>query len=141
MNFRARWIPALALAAGLLATGCTAQVRNLDHMSVARYDGKALTMADMEKIIRIAAYREDWQTVDLVEPGHFVATKHDAYDKWSATVEILYGPGSYSIRYKDSRGLRYHPTVNTIAHSYKSMVEDLSERIRDTAQSATLADN
>lgn len=128
----------LALTAAMmwvvLGTACTAQLRDVNEQMVTRYDGRSLSLDDMERVIRLAAYREDWQKLDLVAPGHFVATRHDPQGKWSATVDILYGPGSYSIHYKDSQGLRYHPELHNIAHEYKSIVEDLSDRIRGTAE-------
>lgn len=129
-----RLLPALLAAAFTLAAGCTAQVRDLNNVGVATYKGDDLSQADLEQVIRLAAEREGWQQVDLVAPGHFVLTKHSDKEGWSATVDLLFANSGFSIHYKDSQGMRYHPTVNTIAHEYKSQISDLSQRIQDMAQ-------
>jgi hypothetical protein len=126
-------LPALMAAALVLAAGCTAQVRDISDTAVATYEGKTLNNTDLEGVIRLAALREGWQQADLVAPGHFVLTKHSDSQRWTASVDVLFGNSSYSIHYKDSQGMRYHPTVNTIAHEYKSQINDLSDRIQEMA--------
>ena len=125
----------LIAAVALFAVGCADKpVRDVDHVTVTRYDGKALSLADMEHVIRAAAYRQEWQQVNVVEPGHIVATQKADDGKWSMTVDILYTTADFSIHYKDSQGLKYNGLTHVIARRYPSAVNDLSDAIRDAAQ-------
>lgn len=118
-----------ALLATALVVGCTAQVRDINDVAVLRDDGVPITLDQMQQVIRNAAARQGWQKADLVQPGHFVITKREGYK--SESVDLLYTASDFSIHYKDSQGLRYHPTPNTIAHSYKSDINDLRDEIVD----------
>lgn len=130
----------LISAAALLAVGCADKpVKDVDHQTVTRYDGKPLSMADMEHAIRAAAYRQEWQQVSVVEPGHIVATQKDDKGKWSMTVDILYTAADFSIHYKDSQGLKYNAMTHVIGRRYPGAVEDLSDTIKDAVQDITPA--
>ena len=129
---------AILISGSLLIVGCDAVVRDIDGVSVERYDSKPLTMTDMEHAIRLAAFYEKWQTVEVVDAGHFVVTKVDENGRRSASVDVLYTATQFSIHYKDTRGFRYNRLTRGIDHHYESMVEDLSERIKETVQEITL---
>jgi hypothetical protein len=130
---------AAILPAALLLTACLHAPEDYDHSEVSRYDIKPLTLTDMEKVIRRAAFIEEWQKVDLVEPGHLVATRYQdapiqGPKKWVATVDILYTPSDFSIHYKSSTNLGYDPYTHIIGHKYQSIVKDLAGRIQDIAR-------
>ncbi|HEY1774046.1 MAG TPA: hypothetical protein VGH91_12740 [Gammaproteobacteria bacterium] len=126
------------MASLLMIAGCISNTfANIQDVGVQRYDAKPVTMADMERVIRIAAFQEEWQKADLVEPGHMVVTKVDENGERSMTVDVLFTTTLFSIKYKDSRGYHYDPAANRIDHHYLSMTDDLRDRIRETLQVIT----
>jgi hypothetical protein len=128
----------LLMAATLLIAGCAPEyVRDYNNISVERFDSKPLTLTDMEHAVRLAAFQEEWQKADVVEPGHIVATKEDEDGKRSASVDVIYTATQFSIHYKDSRGFRYDASDHKIEHHYLSMVDDLRGRILDAVQEIT----
>ena len=128
------------LFAALLAAGCAPlPVLTVDHQQVMRVDGKPLTMDDMERVVRVAAYEEDWD-LQPESPGYVVATKRSDND-WKLTVEIVYTANDFSIRYKDSTGLQYDPMRGTIAKHGRGVMEDLRDRIKDEVQLLSLRGN
>lgn len=125
-------------AIAIILTGCGPEfVRDINDVGVQRYDSKPLTMTDMEHAIRLAAFREEWQKVDTLEPGHIVVTKEDEDGARSASVDVFYTTSSFSIKYKDSRGFNYQAANRQIDHHYLSMIDDLRGRIQDTVQDIT----
>ena len=121
------------VAAAFLAVGCAPiPVLNVDHEQVMRLDGKTLTMSDMEKIVRLAAYQEEWET-EVVSPGHIVATRQSGND-WKLQADILYTTTDFSIHYKDSSGLQYNPMTGKIAKHGRGVMNDLEGRIKDEVQ-------
>ena len=120
---------------GLALAGCApVPLADVDHVQVMRYDDKALTMNDMEHVIRIAAYKEEWEA-QTVSPGHIVATRHSS--DWTISVDILYATSDFSVHYKDSKGLQYNPLSHHIARHGRGVVSDLVDRIKDTVQDVT----
>lgn len=127
-----------AMAAALLAAGCAPlPVLDVEHEHVERYDDKTMTLNDMEKVVRIAAYKEEWET-DTVSPGHIVATKRSGND-WKLVVDILYTATDFSIHYKDSSGLQYNPMTGKIAKHGRGVMNDLESRIRDEVQDISVS--
>lgn len=122
-----------AVAAALLAVGCAPlPVLSVDHEHVERYDDKAMTLNDMERVVRVAAYKEEWDT-ETVSPGHIIATKRSGND-WKLVVDILFTATDFSIHYKDSSGLQYNPMTGKIAKHGRGVMNDLESRIRDEVQ-------
>ena len=127
-------VPALILAwVVLLSSGCILKApQDINHAPVSHYDGTPISLAEMEGAIRHAAALEDWKTVDVVGPGHLVATRYEdgpqqPADEWTATVDIYFTTTDYSIHYKSSTSLNAHAGV--IAKHYQDMVADLAVRI------------
>ncbi|MGE5626245.1 MAG: hypothetical protein ACM3ZT_11925 [Bacillota bacterium] len=129
------WLLSLA---GLLSTACApVPVTDIDHQTVYREDEKPLTLEDMTRAIRLAALRQDWKQVEVIEPGHIVATQRDEDNTKFVSVDILYTTTEYSIHYKDSKGMKYNAANRTIGHHYKSMLNDLHEEIAEMIQVVT----
>ena len=121
-----------------LLTGCVSNImRNINDVSVERFDSKPVNMTDMEHAIRLAAFQEEWQKADLVEPGHIVATKVDEDGKRSMSVDVFFTASQFSIKYKANRGYNYNAMSQKIDHHYLSMTDDLRDRIRDALQQIT----
>ena len=134
-HFKQTFASLLIVSAGLLLAGCAPQpILQVDHDKVGRFDDKPLSLADMTHAIRLAAFRQEWKQVDVVEPGHIVATQRDDDGKWSVTVDILYTVDEFSIHYKDSQGLKYKAGSPMIDHHYNGAVKDLRDEIRDAIQ-------
>ena len=128
----------LLLSAMVALVGCVPNtMRNINDVAVERYDSKPVTMTDMEHAIRLAAFQEEWNKADLVEPGHMVVTKVDEDGKRSMTVDVFFTASQFSIKYKDSHGYNYDAEAGRIDHHYLSMTDDLRDRIRDTLQQIT----
>jgi hypothetical protein len=126
----------MLLATLALVAGCVSQtMRNIDDVAVDRYDAKPVSMIDMEHAIHLAAFQEEWQKADMVEPGHMVLTKEDEDGRRSMSVDVFFTTSKFSIKYKESRG--YHYEGNRIDHHYLSMTDDLRDRIRDALQQVT----
>lgn len=124
----------LMIVGAILVAACAAQpIKDVNNAPVMRFDGKQLSMADMEHAIRLAAYREEWRA-DVVSPGHMVAVKRDESGDWTVSVDITYTTSDFSIHYKDSQGMKYDARTHKINRKYKGMVEDLRDRIVDGVQ-------
>lgn len=125
-------------AAFALLAGCVPNtMRNINDVSVERFDSKPVNMTDMEHAIRLAAFQEEWQKADLVEPGHMVVTKVDEDGQRSMTVDVFFTTSQFSIKYKANRGYNYNAASQKIDHHYLSMTDDLRDRIRDALQQIT----
>ena len=123
----------VALCVLLLLAGCLHAPRDADHVAVARIDGQVLTLPEMEHAIRYAVTKEQWDQLEQVAPGHYVATRILDPGKIYASVDIFYTAADFSVHYKASAGLRYDPRQHVIGSRYQDMVEALVERIRDVA--------
>lgn len=124
---------AVALCGLLVLAGCLRAPDDVDHVAVARADGKPLTIAEMEHAIRYAVTKEEWDQLEQVAPGHYVATRTLDPGKEYASVDIFYTASDFSVHYKDSAGLRYNGLQRVIGPRYQGMVGDLVERIHDVA--------
>lgn len=121
------------LLVATLAAGCAPlPVLNVDHEQVARYDRKPLSLADMQRVIQLAAAKEEW-TTEEPSPGHIVATRQNE-NEWKIVVDILYTATDFSIHYKDSRGLYYNPMTGKLAKHGRGVMNDLHDRITDEVQ-------
>jgi exosome complex RNA-binding protein Csl4 len=126
------------LLAAMGLSGCVPiKFRNIDNVSVERFDSKPVNMTDMEHAIRLAAFQEGWDKADLAGPGDIVVTKVDEDGKRSMTVDVLFTTSQFSIHYKTSSGYHYDALNGHIDHHYLSMTDDLRDRIRDTLQEIT----
>jgi len=140
MNIRTHRAISLLLSLSVITAlaGCVPNtMRNIQDVPVERFDSKPINMTDMEHAIRLAAFQEEWEKVDLAAPGDMVVTKVDEDGKRSMTVDVLFTTSQFSIKYKTSTGYHYDPSVRRIDHHYLSMTDDLRDRIRDALQEIT----
>jgi hypothetical protein len=126
----------LVLGMLLLAACVPMPVKDYNNIIVERFDGKPVTMDDMEHVIRAAAFKEEWHVQSQI-PGHIVLTKRDDDGSWTITVEVVYSTQNYSIHYVSSQGLQYDPATHKIKRRYNSAVDDLTDQINDTLQDIT----
>jgi hypothetical protein len=125
---------AVMMLAGSLMLGCApVPVMDVEHEAVARDDGKTLSLTDMERAVRLAAYDEQW-LLHAAGPGYFVATKHADDNSWSLTVGIHYTASEFSIEYQSSTGLNFHRDTRTIAFHGKGELSDLHSTLQDEIQ-------
>lgn len=119
------------LAAVMLTAGCVLKpLHNLDHIPVQRFDGKMLTLDQVQQAIIEGARQKQWKC-EVTSPGHIIA-KHSQMASdglLSATVAIDFSATEYSIDYKDSQGLSYNPARNTIHMHYQLWESNLQESI------------
>ena len=115
---------ALLASAGAQARG--AAVVNFENVAVVTPDGKPLDSEAVGKAITDALAVKKW-TVDTSEPGKLQATLDSG--KHAIVVDISYTPDSYSIRYADSRNMKYEAAGQPTIHpKYNVWVRELAER-------------
>lgn len=118
----------IAAAAAVVLAGCTSHpVRNVQNEPVpTTLSGQQVSVANIEKAIQIGARKQGWKT-RVVKPGLIEANL--ALRTHRATVEIPYGPGEYSILYKDSANLDH--ADGRIHRNYNRWVANLSRAIQN----------
>ena len=114
-------IPAIAL----LVVGCRASTPVYDVQSAPIVASRALSLADVERSIRVAGAGLGWQMVPR-GAGSIEATL--LLRDHRAVVDIKYDAKSYSIKYKDSSNLQYDGS--TIHPNYNGWVQNLDKAIR-----------
>jgi hypothetical protein len=83
------------------------------------------TLDDVAKAVQRAGATLGWE-MKRAEPGHLVGTLH--LRSHVAVVDVNFSTTTYSIRYKDSRGLHYDG--ESIHPNYNGWVRRLDESIR-----------
>jgi len=114
-------VPAIAL----LVVGCRASTPVYDVQSAPIVASRALSLADVERSIRVAGAGLGWQMVPR-GAGSIEATL--LLRDHRAVVDIKYDAKSYSIKYKDSSNLQYDGS--TIHPNYNGWVQNLDKAIR-----------
>jgi hypothetical protein len=121
-------LASLVIIGGLFYGGCSATQQplyNVDNSLVQAFDGKKLTMVQVEKAILQAGIQRNWK-MQKVKDGLITATQ--LVRSHSATVEIKYNASSYSIIYKNSTGLDYDGT--NIHKNYNGWIRNLDSSIQ-----------
>ena len=113
-------IPAIAL----LLVGCRiAPVYDVNQAPIT--SSRAVSMSDVEQVIRQAGASLGWQMVPK-GPGNIEGTL--ILREHRAVVDIKYDTKTYSIKYKDSSNLQYDGTQ--IHSNYNGWVQRLDNTIR-----------
>ncbi len=121
---RSFWAVLLAVAVLGLAACRTSPVYNVDQSTVVSATSKAVDSAEVKKAIIVAGAGLGWQ-IRPVSDGHLLGTLF--LRDHMAQVDIHYTPSSYSIRYKDSKNLKYDGT--NIHSNYNGWVQRLQQTI------------
>jgi hypothetical protein len=109
----------------LILTGCGgAAIYNIDNSNTIQ--DKA-SLKQVETAIKKGALRKNW-SVTKEKEGLLTATIN-VRGKHIAVVSIPYTTKGYKIDYKDSQGLSYDATANTIHKNYNSWVSHLERNI------------
>ncbi len=109
----------------LLLAGCGGTaIYNIDNSNT--IDSKN-SMKQIETAIKKGALRKNW-SVKKVKEGLLTATIN-VRGKHIAVVSIPYTTKGYKIDYKDSQGLKYDPSSNTIHKNYNKWVTNLERNI------------
>ena len=115
----------------LLIIGCGggAPVLDITDSSVTPVSGKEPTLEDVTRAIVSAATGSTpiWN-MQVVEPGHIVATLHNR--KHMASVDINYTTKGYSITRKETSNLKYNAEKGTIHPGYNKWIRRLDNNIR-----------
>lgn len=127
MNFKLLFVIVLC---AFVTLGCRslAPVYNVEEQSIAGN----LSFSQVEKGIISGAAMKGW-VAKTIKPGHIEASIN-VRDKHSAKVKIEYSTKSYSIKYLDSKGLKYeddtiHPNYNKWIHHLTSAINSSLLRI------------
>lgn len=119
---------AIALVLGMV--GCATEIVNVKDAPVKTLSGKELTLDQVTKAIVLAGMGLKWE-MEVVEPGHIIGTLN--LRSHMAVVDIPYTTKTFSIMFKDSRGLRIvdsnGETVG-IHRNYNSWIDNLKNAIR-----------
>jgi hypothetical protein len=129
-------ILALTVMVGLAGlTGCPKMNRtmhraplvNWHNQPVASYKSTQPTSSQVREVILKVCRDRDWQAREI-SSGLILATLEVRTHR--AQVEIPFSGSSYSIIYKDSVGLGYDVSHQTIHRNYNNWVNNLREDIR-----------
>lgn len=110
-----------------ILNGCGAAtlVHNIDNRNT--LDQKS-SMQQVEDAIQQGALRKSW-TIKKEKEGLLSATLNVRGGKHIAIVSIAYDTKGYSINYKESHGLDYDASANTIHKSYNKWIATLEKNI------------
>ena len=122
MNYKKIWILLLDITLLLSLAGCMGPVELL-HINKEPIAVK-VTQNDVKNIILSAARRRGWVTKQISN-GEIQATY--TRRKYMAKVNIFYNTRSYTIRYVDSKNLKYdgqkiHRKYNSLIHSLRKQI-------------------
>ncbi|MBY8974886.1 hypothetical protein KHP62_03635 [Rhodobacteraceae bacterium NNCM2] len=127
------FVAAALIVTALALTGCrqSAPVQNISNSSFGslNYAGeKKLTLEDYSKAIVLAGSKRGW-TFNSIAPNHLEGTLN-VRGKHHVDVDIVFDTNTYSITYRDSRGLEYDAATDTIHPNYNKWVNTLDQDIR-----------
>ena len=115
----------------IMQSGCHARVPivNIEDQTIARKDGKALTVEQVKRAIITAGSADKKLIWDINEEkeGHFVA-KLVVRGRHTVVVDIFYGATRLSIKYRDSISLNHEKDEegrDLIHPNYNRWVDDL----------------
>ena len=104
-------------------------VFNVEEATINTVSGKEPTLEDVTRaIVSVAANSHPAWNMQVVKPGHIVATLHNRTHM--AQVDIQYTTKGYSIIRKDSADLQYDEEKGTIHPGYNKWVQRLDSNIR-----------
>jgi hypothetical protein len=83
----------------------TVPLVNLENEAISAFSGKPLTLDDVSKALRLAAFQRGWR-IEEVGPGAALATL-EVRGKHTVKVDITYTEKSISFKYKDSINMKY----------------------------------
>lgn len=110
----------------LLFVGCGGDpIFNVNDATINSVSDKEPALEDITRAIVSAAAQ--WN-MEVVKPGHIVATLH--IRSHMAQVDIQYTTKGYSITRKDSTNLKYDAEKGTIHEGYNKWVRRLNSKIR-----------
>ncbi len=114
----------------VLLVGCKGSpIFNVKDANINTVSGNEPALEDVTRaIISAAANSNPPWNMDIVQPGHIVATLHNRTHM--AQVDIEYTTKGYSITRKDSADLKYDPESETIHAGYNKWVQRLDSNIR-----------
>jgi hypothetical protein len=125
-----KFVRLLALALALFAANAQARstvpVQNFENVAAVRSSGGPLNGQQIKAAIASAASARGWLVSDQ-GPGHSVATLH-VRGKHTVSVDISYGSGQYSVKYKDSVNMNF--ADGNIHPHYNKWVASLVDTIR-----------
>jgi len=121
---------ALALLVSLpLAAIAAPQVTNIQNEPIPqKLDGSKHTIKEVREGIARAAKQRGW-TVAPGKGNELIASIL-VRNRHYAEVSITYTTTSYSIKYRDSRELKYNAAKNTIHRNYNRWILNLSKTIK-----------
>ena len=123
-----QWI--FLVVAMVVFVGCQGTpVFNVENATINTVSNKEPTLKDVtQAIVSAAANSTPPWNMQVVKPGHIVATLHNRTHM--AQVDIQYTTKGYSITRKDSADLQYDAEKGTIHSGYNKWVQRLDSNIR-----------
>ena len=126
---------AALLAWTLLAMSAHARsgvpVADFENLPAVTASGQPASGAQIKAAIQAAAQQNGW-TVVAPAPDRMVATLQ-VRNKHTVVTEIVYKPGQYSVKYKDSANMNFDPSTRVIHPFYNKWVQGLVDGIRTEA--------
>jgi hypothetical protein len=123
-------VNSLLLAVVALVFAASVEARNVpvvnhENVAVATSSGKALSAADVKKVILIAGTARGWVITDTAS-GKLRGTLN--VRKHTVIVDIEYSAAEFSIRYADSTNMDYRD--GTIHSNYNNWIQNMLKSIR-----------
>lgn len=118
---------ALVLAAAAHARSAVPIV-DYDNIPATTASGAPVPADKIRQALTTAGARRGWQ-IKPTSPGHATGFL-DVRGKHSASVDIGYTTGEYSIKYHDSSNLKYDAAAHTIHPKYNEWVRKLMDDTR-----------
>ena len=110
---------------GLFLIGCGGTaIQNIDNSGTI---DKKVSLKQVEAAIKKGAMRKNWAT-KKIQDG-LLESRVNVRGKHVAVVNISYNTKGYKIDYKDSQGLKYDASSNTIHKNYNKWVHSLQRNI------------
>lgn len=105
------------------------QIMNIENEPVPmKLDGTSHTVEDVRDGIARGARQRGWNIIP--GEGNELIASILVRERHYAEVTITYSKNTYSIRYRDSRQLKYNAARNTIHRNYNSWILNLSNSIK-----------
>lgn len=130
MNNTVRLLGGSLVFAVAVAAQARGAVPIIDHDGIAATtaSGAPASPEQIHRALAAAGARRGWQ-FKPAGPGHAVGLL-DVRGKHSASVDVAYKTGEYSIKYRDSSNLKYDAAAHTIHPKYNEWVSLLMDDTR-----------
>ncbi len=124
-----RWTVLVIALMLMIGCGGGAPVLDIQDASITPVSGEEPTLDEVTRAIVSAATGSTpiWN-MQVVEPGHIVATLHNR--RHMASVDINYTTKGYSITRKETSNLKYDAEKGTIHPGYNKWIRRLDNNIR-----------